>query len=67
MKATLPVFFPDDDRAAVRLPGPAEWQAYADWMLDEGLITRRQAAEQALTNEFLAGEGLDPRDALEQD
>jgi putative hydroxymethylpyrimidine transport system substrate-binding protein len=67
VKATLPVFFPDDDQRPFGYQDPAEWQKYADWMLDEGLITRRQTAEQVLTNEFLAGEGLDPRDALEQD
>ena len=60
MKATLPVFFPADAERPFGYQDAAEWQRYADWMLDKGLITRRQIAEQALTNEFLAGEGLDP-------
>jgi putative hydroxymethylpyrimidine transport system substrate-binding protein len=67
VEATLPVFLPSDAERPFGYQDPAEWQEYADWMLDEGLITRRQTAEQVLTNEFLAGEGLDPRDALEQD
>jgi putative hydroxymethylpyrimidine transport system substrate-binding protein len=67
VKATLPVFFPDDDQRPFGYQDPAEWQKYIDWMLDEGLIKRRQTAEQVVTNEFLAGEGLDPRSALEQD
>ena len=67
VKATLPVFFPADADRAFGYQDPAEWQRYADWMLENDLIAGRQNAEQAMTNEFLAGEGLDPRDALEQD
>jgi putative hydroxymethylpyrimidine transport system substrate-binding protein len=60
VRKTLPVFFPDDPERPFGYQEPSEWQRYADWMLDEGLITRRLAADQVLTNEFLAGEGLDP-------
>jgi putative hydroxymethylpyrimidine transport system substrate-binding protein len=60
VKATLPVFFPADAERPFGWQDLDEWQRYADWMLDEGLIRRRQVAEQAVTNEFLAGEGLDP-------
>jgi putative hydroxymethylpyrimidine transport system substrate-binding protein len=60
VKATLPVFFPADGKRPFGYQDPAEWQRYADWMLREGLIKRRQTAEQVATNEFLAGEGLDP-------
>ena len=68
-KATLPVFFPEDAERAVRLPGPGRVAAPTPTGCSTNdLITRaRRRAEQALTNEFLAGEGLDPRDALEQD
>jgi len=58
--ATLPVFFPADAERPFGYQDAAEWQRYADWMLDEGLIRQRQVAEQVLTNEFLPGEGLDP-------
>jgi putative hydroxymethylpyrimidine transport system substrate-binding protein len=67
VKATLPVFFPEDPERPFGYQDPGAWQDYADWMLDNDLIRRPQTAEQALTNEFLAGQGLDPRDALEQD
>ena len=36
-------------------------------MFDNRLIKQRPNVEQVLTNEFLAGQGLDPRGALEQD
>jgi putative hydroxymethylpyrimidine transport system substrate-binding protein len=60
VKATLPVFFPSDAELPFGFQAVEEWQDYADWMLDEGLIKRPQSAGQAVTNEFLAGEGLDP-------
>ena len=60
VKATLPVFFPADSDHPFGWQDPAEWQRYADWMLDQGLIRQRQVAERVLTNEFLAGQGLDP-------
>jgi putative hydroxymethylpyrimidine transport system substrate-binding protein len=67
VKATLPVFFPEDDARPWGYQDPDEWQAYIDWMVDEELLTQRQSAERVQTNEFLPGEGLDPRSALEQD
>ena len=67
VKATLPVFFPEDAERAFGYQDPADWQRYIDWMAQEELISEPQNAEQAMTNEFLAGEGLDPRGALEQD
>ena len=60
VKATLPVFFPADEERPFGYQDLDEWQRYADWMLDEGLIKQPQTAEQAATNEFLPGEGLDP-------
>jgi putative hydroxymethylpyrimidine transport system substrate-binding protein len=59
VKATLPAFFPAGDLPFGYMDA-AEWQRYADWMLDQGLIKQRQRADEALTNEFLPGEGLDP-------
>jgi putative hydroxymethylpyrimidine transport system substrate-binding protein len=67
VEATLPVFFPADATRPFGWQDPGEWQRYIDWMVENGLIKRQQNAEQVLTNEFLAGQGLDPRDALEQD
>ena len=65
--ATLPVFFPDAESEPWGFQDVGEWQAYADWMFDNGLVEREIDVEEVVTNEFLAGEGLDPRDALEQD
>ena len=67
VRATLPVFFPDDDQRPFGYQDQPEWQDYADWMFEQKLLTRQPDAEQVMTNEFLAGEGLDPRGALEQD
>ncbi len=67
VEATLPVFFPEDPDQPFGWQDEAEWQRYADWMFDNRLIKQRQNVEQVLTNEFLAGQGLDPRGALEQD
>jgi putative hydroxymethylpyrimidine transport system substrate-binding protein len=36
---------------------PAAWEAFGRWMLGQGLLTRQPNAGQALTNEFLPGEG----------
>jgi putative hydroxymethylpyrimidine transport system substrate-binding protein len=67
VKATLPVFFPADAAQPFGYQDPQEWQDYIDWMRENDLLSAEQTAEQVLSNEFLAGEGLDPRDALEQD
>ena len=59
VKATLPVFFPEDEERPFGFQDPAEWAAYEDWMRENGLI-KRPAGRAPLTNEFLPGEGLDP-------
>ena len=65
IKATLPVFFPAGDKPW-GYQEPAAWQRYIDWMRENGLIKRPQTADRVMTNEFLPGEGLDPR-TIEQD
>jgi len=65
IKATLPVFFPPGDKPW-GYQEPAAWQRYIDWMRENGLIKRPQSADRVMTNEFLPGEGLDPR-TVEQD
>ena len=67
VEATLPVFFPEDPEQPWGYQDATEWQAYIDWMVDEGLLKQPQTAERVVSNEFLPGEGLDPRSALEQD
>jgi putative hydroxymethylpyrimidine transport system substrate-binding protein len=60
VKATLPVFFPKDSSEPFGWQDPTEWNAYEEWMRENGLLTRPQSDRAPLTNEFLPGEGLDP-------
>jgi putative hydroxymethylpyrimidine transport system substrate-binding protein len=60
VRATLPVFFPDDDERPFGFQDTAEWAAYERWMRDSGLLKRPPSEHAPLTNEFLPGEGLDP-------
>jgi putative hydroxymethylpyrimidine transport system substrate-binding protein len=63
VRATLPVFFPSDRAKPFGYQEPEEWDAYGRWMLDNKLLRRSPDARQALTNEFLPGQGLDPAPA----
>jgi len=58
VRATLPVFFPADRRRPFGYQNPATWEAYGEWMRRNGLLKRPPRASEALTNEFLAGEGI---------
>jgi putative hydroxymethylpyrimidine transport system substrate-binding protein len=59
VRATLPVFFPDDEERPFGYMDPDEWAAYEEWMRERGLI-KQPPGRAPLTNEFLPGEGLDP-------
>ena len=57
VRASLPVFFPEDESKPWGFQVPEEWDRYGDWMYENGLLDRRpQAGAAALTNEFLAGQ-----------
>jgi len=58
VKATLPVFFPADKTRPFGFQDPDQWQRYATWMADNGLIPSTDTAQRAFTNEFLPGEGI---------
>jgi putative hydroxymethylpyrimidine transport system substrate-binding protein len=58
---TLPVFFPTDKTKPFGWQDPNAWKAYGDWMHQQKLLKQPPNAEEALTNEFLPGEGLSPR------
>ena len=60
VQATLPAFFPEDDKQPFGWQDEAEWDAYGKWMEDNGLLKQPADATRALTNEFLPGQGLDP-------
>ncbi|HEX6023026.1 MAG TPA: ABC transporter substrate-binding protein [Solirubrobacter sp.] len=57
VKATLPVFFPPQDKPW-GWQEPVEWANYERWMRDNGLLKRPPSEAPPLTNEFLPGEGL---------
>jgi putative hydroxymethylpyrimidine transport system substrate-binding protein len=60
VKATLPVFFPEDTDRPFGWQDPAQWSAYEQWMRSNGLLKQPVQGERApLTNEFLPGEGVD--------
>jgi putative hydroxymethylpyrimidine transport system substrate-binding protein len=58
VKATMPVFFPEDRSKSFGYMNPAEWAAYGDWMARNRLLRKPPDAARALTNEFLPGEGV---------
>jgi putative hydroxymethylpyrimidine transport system substrate-binding protein len=57
VRATLPVFFPDDADRAFGFMEENEWAAYGKWMADNGLLKSRRDPRTSLTNEFVPGEG----------
>jgi putative hydroxymethylpyrimidine transport system substrate-binding protein len=61
VSATLPVFFPTGKDRPFGWQDSSEWDAYGRWMYDSKLLKQPPDAARALTNEFLPGEGLDPR------
>ena len=58
VKATLPVFFPTDTSKPVGYMNPAEWAAYGTWMARNRLVAKPPDAGDALTDEFLPGQGI---------
>ncbi len=59
VRRTLPVFFPQDDERPFGWMEEEEWRVYGEWMLRNGLL-KNQPTREALTNEFLPGEGVRP-------
>jgi putative hydroxymethylpyrimidine transport system substrate-binding protein len=57
VRASLPVFFPGGGKP-FGYANPAAWQSYGSWMLRNRLLKRPPNASDALTNEFLPGQGL---------
>jgi len=57
VRVTLPLFLPASGRP-FGWQGPEEWQAFAAWMRENGLVTTIPDAGGAFTNEFLPGQGL---------
>jgi putative hydroxymethylpyrimidine transport system substrate-binding protein len=57
IKATLPVFFPENAAFPWGYMNADEWRAYGQWMLDNKLVTGLPTAT-SITNEFLPGRGI---------
>jgi putative hydroxymethylpyrimidine transport system substrate-binding protein len=57
IKATLPVFFPENSSFPWGYQNADEWKAYGQWMLDNGLV-KSLPRPTSLTNEFLPGRGI---------
>ncbi|MBI5104785.1 MAG: ABC transporter substrate-binding protein [Solirubrobacterales bacterium] len=56
VKATLPVFFPENGKPFGWQDLDA-WKAYGDWMVENDLL-KRAPTPTALTNEFVPGQGI---------
>lgn len=57
IKATLPVFFPEDKAFPWGYMNADEWKVYGQWMVDHKLVSRLPTAT-SITNEFLPGRGI---------
>ncbi|HMJ04343.1 MAG TPA: ABC transporter substrate-binding protein [Conexibacter sp.] len=58
VRASLPVFFPEDEAKPWGWQDPRAWDAYGTWMFENDLLgVRPNAGGAAITNEFLAGQG----------
>lgn len=57
IKATLPVFFPENTSFPFGYMNADEWRAYGQWMLDNKLVKALPTAT-SITNEFLPGRGI---------
>jgi putative hydroxymethylpyrimidine transport system substrate-binding protein len=58
VRATLPVFFPANEKRPFGFQDPAEWRAYGKWMFEHDLIDSPTVVDRAFTNEFLPGQGI---------
>ena len=57
VKATLPVFFPDNASFPWGYMNADEWKAYGQWMVDHKLV-KSLPTPTSITNEFLPGRGI---------
>lgn len=57
VKATLPVFLPEEDRFPWGFMDTRIWEAYGNWMVSSGLIDNPPTPT-SLTNEYLPGRGI---------
>ena len=60
VRATLPVFFPEDEDRSFGFMDEDAWVAYGRWMAENDLLKQLEDPRRALTNEFVPGEGPQP-------
>jgi putative hydroxymethylpyrimidine transport system substrate-binding protein len=53
VERTLPLLLPEDRNRPYGYMDPGEWERFAGFFADRGLVTRRFTAEELLTNELL--------------
>jgi putative hydroxymethylpyrimidine transport system substrate-binding protein len=58
ISATTPTYFPDEKDRPFGFQDLAEWRDYGDWMRRNDLVAKDPHADDAVTNEFLPGQGL---------
>ena len=58
VSATTPLFFPAEAKRPFGFQDLGAWQDYGRWMRANGLVDADPHAEDAVTNEFLPGQGL---------
>ena len=58
MRVTAPLFLPEDEERPFGFQDLADWRTYGEWMADNGLIDADTRGDDAVTNEFLPGQGL---------
>jgi putative hydroxymethylpyrimidine transport system substrate-binding protein len=63
IEVTAPLFFPEDEDRPFGFQDLGEWEEYGRWMQRSGLVEEDPGGEDAVTNEFLPGQGLDANTA----
>jgi putative hydroxymethylpyrimidine transport system substrate-binding protein len=58
VRATLPAFFPTDPKKPFGWQSQTAWESYGNWMYSNKLLKQPPRAGDALTNEFLPGQGI---------
>jgi putative hydroxymethylpyrimidine transport system substrate-binding protein len=58
LRATLPAFFPKDKRQPWGWMDPAAWATYGNWMYRNHLLSEPPAAQRALDDNLLPGQGF---------
>ena len=66
VSATTPAFFPADEKRPFGFQDLGEWLDYGHWMRENGLVEGDPHADDAVTNEFLPGQGLEANTAEPQ-